>query len=186
MAGQAFGPTGAIEAAHQIKTGTVYVLAEQQLMECVTRNNGCNGGTFMACFDYLKENAQALERDYPYTSGVGRTGKCKEGVEELGKVKVTSYRRVTPNSVSQLKAAINEGVVTVGLSSATTVFQMYKSGIINSDACGTAWDQGASVVGYGSENGVEYYILRNSWSAMWGDKGYAKIAAVEGKGICGI
>jgi len=57
---------------------------------------------------------------------------------------------------------------------------------LDSTACGTHLDHAVAAVGYGTEGGVDYYIVRNSWTAAWGDNGYIKIAAVEGKGICGI
>jgi cathepsin L len=66
------------------------------------------------------------------------------------------------------------------------VFQHYKSGIITSEECGTSLDHAVLAVGYGSENGVEYYIVKNSWAADWGENGYVRIGAVDGLGICGI
>jgi len=63
---------------------------------------------------------------------------------------------------------------------------MYTSGVMDSTACGTNLDHAVAAVGYGTEGGKDYYIVRNSWGASWGDQGYIKIAAVEGKGICGI
>jgi len=40
------------------------------------------------------------------------------------------------------------------------------------------------VVGYGKENGVPYWLVKNSWSASWGIDGYIKLAW---KGnICGV
>ena len=58
---------------------------------------------------------------------------------------------------------------------------------MNSKSCGTNTDHAITAVGYGTENGEEYYLVRNSWGASWGDKGYIKIAAVDGgPGICGI
>ena len=66
------------------------------------------------------------------------------------------------------------------------VFQHYKSGILDSDDCGTNLDHAVSVVGYGSEGDKDYYIVRNSWSASWGEEGYIRIAAIDGEGICGI
>jgi len=63
---------------------------------------------------------------------------------------------------------------------------MYSGGIFDSAACGTKLDHAVAAVGYGSEGGKEYYIVRNSWSASWGDMGYIKIAAEPGAGICGI
>ena len=41
-------------------------------------------------------------------------------------------------------------------------------------------------VGYGSENGQEYYVVKNSWGADWGDHGFIKLAIEDGAGVCGI
>jgi C1A family cysteine protease len=68
----------------------------------------------------------------------------------------------------------------------TSVFQGYKSGILNSAACGTNLDHAFTAVGYGVEGSTSYYIVRNSWGAGWGEQGYVRIAAVDGAGICGI
>ena len=63
---------------------------------------------------------------------------------------------------------------------------MYSSGIINS-GCGTTPDHGALAVGYGTENGQAYYLVKNSWGSAWGDNGYVKIANNgDGDGLCGI
>jgi len=134
----------------------------------------------------LKTKAQVLEADYPYTSGHGQTGTCNKDKESKGVVKVTGWSQVKKDSVSQLKAALDQGVVTVTIEADQSVFQMYTSGIMDSPKCGTSLDHAVAAVGYGSEGGKEYYIVRNSWGASWGDQGYIKIAAVEGKGICGI
>jgi cathepsin L len=63
---------------------------------------------------------------------------------------------------------------------------MYKEGIFDSEECGTSLDHAVTAVGYGKENGMEYYIVRNSWGPSWGEDGYIKIKAVEGDGICGV
>jgi C1A family cysteine protease len=52
-------------------------------------------------------------------------------------------------------------------------FQFYKSGILSN--CGKSLDHGVVAVGYGSENGKNYFLVRNSWGASWGEQGYVKI-----------
>jgi len=182
----AFGSTATIEAEHFIKTGTLLSLSEQELVSCSRENYGCGGGWQYKAYEFLEKQAQALETGYPYTSGSGSSGRCNTAKEKGATTKVTGYTNVSPNSVAQLKAAINKGVVSVTIEADRSVFQQYKSGILDSTACGTNLDHAVAAVGYGSEGGKEYYIVRNSWAASWGDQGYIKIAAVEGKGICGI
>jgi C1A family cysteine protease len=99
---------------------------------------------------------------------------------------VKSYQTVTPSSVDALKAAIAAAPVSVTLEADRSVFQMYTGGVLDSTSCGTQLDHAVTAVGYGTENGQEYYLVRNSWGASWGDQGYIKIAAVPGVGICGI
>ena len=46
---------------------------------------------------------------------------------------------------------------------------MYKDGIFDSTECGTSLDHAVTAVGYGKENGREYFIVRNSWGPLWGE-----------------
>lgn len=131
-------------------------------------------------FDYLKTHALAKESDYPYT---GREGTCKQ---KSGLTKVSSFIRVAADKKTSLENAIEQGPVSVAIEADTYVFQSYKSGIIRSSSCGTHLDHGVLAVGLGSANGVEYYIVKNSWGSGWGEKGYVRIARTTGYGICGI
>lgn len=182
----AFGATAVTETAHWKSTGKLLSLSEQQLVSCESKSHGCNGGVQLWALQYLESNPQTLETSYPYTSGHGDSGVCDTAMAGTGTVQVTGTTWVPRNSVSQLKAAINTGVVTVTIEADQSVFQMYHSGILDTTACGTQLDHAVAAVGYGTEGGKDYYIVRNSWGASWGDQGYIKIAAVDGEGICGI
>ena len=133
--------------------------------------------------NYITTHGQELETAYPYTAV---TGTCQYN-QSQGKVNVTSINQVPAGTVADLKAAINAGPTSVTVEADTYVFQMYTGGILNSADCGTNLDHAITAVGYGTDpTAGEYYIVRNSWGASWGDQGYIMIAAVDGVGICGI
>lgn len=179
----AFSAIAAIEGHHAVKTGELLSLSEQQLVDCSKNGNeGCNGGDMSLAFQYAEKEGLELEDAYPY-AGVDQDCQADASKE---KVKVTADHAVPVNNAKQLKAAIAEGPVSVAIEADTMSFQFYSSGVYNSADCGTTLDHGVAAVGYGSENGQDYYIVRNSWGAWWGENGYIRIAIKDGEGICGI
>lgn len=79
------------------------------------------------------------------------------------------------------------GPVSVGVDGDEDIFQYYRSGVITSELCGTDLTHGVLAVGYGTEDGIDYYLVKNSWSKYWGDNGFVKVAAEKhGHGTCGI
>jgi C1A family cysteine protease len=135
-------------------------------------------------FEYLKTSALETEADYPY---LGRDSTCKYDASK-GKVSVKSYTDVAEGDQDQLAAALQTQPVSVAIEADKVPFQFYKGGILDSTACGQNLDHGVAAVGYGTENGKAYFIVRNSWGASWGEKGYVRIAkndSVKG-GVCGI
>merc|ERR1719498_1035804 len=128
------------------------------------------------------KHPQETETDYPYAA---HNNKCKYD-KSKGKVKTSKVHWVKTKSVEQLKAAVANGVVSVSIQANQDPFYHYTGGIIDTPDCGVHHDHAVNVVGYGKEGDVEYYIVRNSWGPDWGEEGYARIAAREGMGICGI
>lgn len=124
----------------------------------------------------------SLEKDYPYTA---MTDMCT--ADYNGPVTVSTVNTVKAYSESQLLAAIAQGPVSVTVDADSSQFRNYSSGVITSTECGTKLDHAITAVGYGTENGNNYYLVRNSWGTGWGDKGYLKIGRNgDGYGICGI
>ena len=173
-----------MEGAHFIKTGTLLSLSEQELVDCDHIGSaGCNGGSMEGAFEWYKTNMAELESDYSYT---GRNGTCAE-TSYTGQFESTGYVQVTANSESAFKASVQAGPTSIAIEADKRAFQTYTSGILNTTACGTQLDHGVLAVGYGTENGQAYYLVKNSWGSSWGDNGYLKIADVgDGPGICGI
>jgi len=176
----AFSATGSMEGAYQIKTGKLISLSEQQLVDCSGSfgNQGCNGGLMDYAFEYVIQNGVTTEAAYPYTA---KDGTCKKATAA---VKITGYTDVPSNKEAQLLTAVNKGPVSVAIEADQSVFQFYTGGILDSAACGTALDHGVLAVGYGTEGSKNYWIVKNSWGATWGESGYIRM--IRDKNECGI
>ena len=88
-----------------------------------------------------------------------------------------------------MKAAVAQQPVAIAIEADTRYFQSYSGGVLTSSSCGTNLDHGVLIVGYGTENGIDYWLVKNSWGTSWGDKGYVKIArssSTNDVGICGV
>jgi C1A family cysteine protease len=175
----AFSTTGAVEGAMFLSSGTLQSFSEQQLVDCSKNGNmGCNGGLMDYAFKYIETNPLQLETDYQYTA---RDGSCKY-VKSKGVGKVKSYKDVSRDtSGSQLKAAVAKGPVSVAIEADQFAFQGYTGGVITS-GCGSQLDHGVLAVGYGTDAGQEYFLVKNSWGGSWGVNGYVKMAPDQ----CGI
>jgi len=80
-----------------------------------------------------------------------------------------------------------EKPVCVSVAAANIYFQLYTGGILNTESCTGQLDHAVTAVGWGTEDGQEYLIVRNSWGADWGEEGYIRVALNgDGRGVCGI
>ena len=186
-----FSSTGAVEGAWAIATGKLVDLSEQELVDCATGisygSHGCNGGQMEGAFKFIIENGQCSDSSYSYTSGVTKTGGTCQKCSPVAHI--TSCSDVKPNDQISLKAAVAQQPVAVAIEADTRYFQSYSSGILTSSSCGTNLDHGVLIVGYGTENGQDYWNIKNSWGPSWGMNGYVKIArssSTNDPGICGI
>ncbi len=182
-----FSATGSMEGAHFLNTGNLVSLSEQQLVDCSTveGNHGCFGGLMDYAFQYVEDNKGIdSESDYPYfaKSGTCDNQKAKKHVATFSK-----FVDVPQNDEDQLKRAVSQQPVSVAIEADQPAFQFYKSGIFDTQ-CGTQLDHGVLAVGYGTENGMDYWLVKNSWGEVWGDQGYIKLArnTQAPQGQCGI
>ena len=192
----AFSSTAASEGAWAISTGELIDLSEQELVDCATGFNygshGCSGGQMDGGFKFVIENGLCSATEYPYTSGTTKTeGSCQEKkCDSVIRFEgISSCSDVTQSDELLLKFAVAQQPVAVAIEADTRYFQFYSGGILDSVECGTKLDHGVLIVGYGEEDGKNYWLVKNSWSTNWGEDGYVKIARSESRnnnGICGI
>ncbi|KAJ9578023.1 hypothetical protein L9F63_025114, partial [Diploptera punctata] len=185
----AFSATGSLEGQHYRKTGKLNSLSEQNLVDCSTSvgNAGCDGGYMQACFEYIKQNGGIdTEESYPYKA---KNGTCAYSDKTIGATD-TGYVDLTSGDEEKLKVAIATigpiSVIIEGLLDDKSKLLIY--GIYcDPDCSSTDLDHGVLVVGYGTdeETDQDYYIVKNSWGADWGDNGYLKMCRNQDNN-CGI
>jgi C1A family cysteine protease len=191
-----FSTTGALEGAYFVKNGELVSFSEQQLVDCdIIRNGGrdqgCNGGLMVNAFSWIMKNdGLCLEADYPYFSGDTQdSGTCKKTCSVYPGSDIVKYVDVAPSDDAQMMAALTQQPVAIAIEADQREFQLYKSGVF-SGTCGTTLDHGVLAVGYGTENGIDYYLVKNSWGSSWGSGGFIKLARGKtfngGDGQCGM
>jgi C1A family cysteine protease len=179
----AFSATGSTESAWAVANPgkSIISLSEQQLVDCAGSfgNQGCNGGWMDYGFDYIKAKGLCTEDDYPYLhkDQACQETKCKPVVS------VTGYVDIPEGNENALGDAVQKQPVSVAIEADQMSFQFYAGGVMDA-ACGTQLDHGVLAVGFGTDNGKNYWIVKNSWGANWGEKGYIRL--VRGKNQCGI
>ncbi|XP_026366398.1 pro-cathepsin H isoform X1 [Ursus americanus] len=181
-----FSTTGALESAIAIKTGKLLSLAEQQLVDCAQdfNNHGCQGGLPSQAFEYIRYNKGIMGEDsYPYK---GQDGDCK-----FQPSKAIAFVKDVANITINDERAMVEAVALYNPVSfafeVTSDFMMYRKGVYSSTSCHKTPDKvnhAVLAVGYGEQNGIPYWIVKNSWGPQWGMNGYFLIE--RGKNMCGL
>ena len=191
-----FSTTGALEGAYFIKYGVLETFSEQQLVDCDNYRNGgkdlgCKGGLMDNAFTWIGDNGGLCnESDYPYFSGETKTnGPCKTSCKNIKNSKITEFIDIIKSSDDEMMKAISNQPVSIAIEADQHEFQLYKSGVFSA-SCGVNLDHGVLVVGYGNENNLDYYLVKNSWGTSWGDDGYIKLGRGKhynnGDGQCGL
>jgi cathepsin L len=179
----AFSATGAVEGAWAARHGLTE-LSEQHLVDCVSTNEGCAGGSMQNAFTWMIEHGgDCSEADCPYR---GAAGNCPAASCPAA-ARVSAFVSVD-NSEQALMEAVAQGPVSAAVDAANPDWQFYAGGIINDPGCFKQLTHGVLVVGYGQTEGIDFFLVKNSWDVTWGMGGYAMLARNTGipNGQCGV
>jgi len=179
-----FALTAALESSMAIyKKKLDLDLSEQELLDC-PKGSGvfkCSGNWPEDIYEYQKTVGQTSEKLYRYEA---KEGFCRSG----GKAKagkVSAYYRAKEGDENAMKEFVgNYGPSSLIITISDEIVN-YKSGVMNTPCKNTTLDHSVLAVGYGNENGRDYWIIKNSWGTAWGEGGYFKMARNAGN-ICRV
>nr|AOH96646.1 cathepsin L-like protein [Paragonimus pseudoheterotremus] len=178
----AFSVAGNIEGQWFLKTGQLVSLSKQQLVDCDTVDSGCNGGWPPLTYGEIKRlGGLEAQRDYPY---VGREQTCRLDKSKL-LAKIDGSVVLERDEYKQAAWLAEHGPMASALNA--NYFQYYRSGISHPSSyeCNPdGLNHAVLTVGYGTENGIPYWTIKNSWGTGWGENGYFRL--YRGDGTCGI
>jgi cathepsin L len=131
----------------------------------------------------MKNKGIDTEKSYPYEAV---DGKCRYNPKNIGAT-VKNYSDIKAGDELALTEAIaNVGVISVAVDASQESFASYSSGVYDEPKCNNVnVDHTLAVVGYGTLNGKDYYLCKNSWGTQWGDKGYILMSRNKNN-QCGI
>ncbi|XP_015162581.1 ervatamin-B-like [Solanum tuberosum] len=194
----AFASTEAITAAHAFKNKETIPLSKQQLIDCIFTHykkpswfadlgpKQCFPSSCTKAYEFATDFGIVEETQYPFTE---QRGDCKgpspgvkifkikgfDRLKETNKRKIATLLREQPITcaapfVPSLRDHRGKEIIYMGpTQSETEEIEKHKA------KGGNEAMHAMLIVGYGKEDGVEFYLVKNSWGEDWGYKGFAKI-----------
>ena len=181
----AFSAVGSMEGQHSKKSKHLVSLSESQIVDCDVNgtDQGCGGGLMDGAFEYvIKQGGLESENSYPYKP---EDEPCRFNRSEIS-AQFSSFKDVEGGENGLQEAVASVGPISVAIDASQQSFQLYDKGVYYDEDCSsTMLDHGVLVVGYGRENGSDYWLVKNSWGVNWGENGYIKMARNRSNN-CGI
>ncbi|XP_045180945.2 cathepsin B-like isoform X2 [Mercenaria mercenaria] len=188
-----------------------HLSAEDLTSCCRTCGNGCNGGFLEGAWNYLKRDGIVTGGPYnskegclPYEikacdhhvvgkldpcKGDGPTPRCSKHCEAgyNNTFEKDKHHAKTVYAVDGVEKIMTEIMTNGPVEAAFTVyadFPTYKSGVYEHKSGGPLGGHAIKLLGWGNEDGKDYWLVANSWNPDWGDSGFFKI--LRGRDECGI
>ncbi|XP_045769788.1 uncharacterized protein LOC123870505 [Maniola jurtina] len=173
----AFAATGAIEGQRFRDKRVLESLSEQNLLDCANSSYGCAGGTVDAAFSYVRARGIESEAAYPYEA---QQEQCRYDRRKnaIPPGYVTKFRPCPPDEECLKLMVAKAGPAAAAVDASRRSFQLYESGVYYDDACSPDnVTHAVLVVGYGTDEALgDYWLVKNSYGAGWGERGYVRMA----------
>ncbi|XP_041980073.1 procathepsin L-like [Aricia agestis] len=183
----AFSAIGALEGLNFLKHGKLVELSEQNLVDCDRHDKGCHGGFPSRAYHYIiEQNGVDTEASYPYDSAGGHVSQCRYKADAVG-ARVASVVGIKQGSEEELQHAVaTVGPISVAIDAGQISFHQYGGGVYYDENCSERkLTHAVTLVGFGTQAGQDYWLVKNSWDETWGERGYVKMARNRNN-QCGI
>lgn len=171
------------------------ILSPQQIVSCSPNpqhcggTGGCAGSTQPLAFNYTRIAGITTESNYPYK---GSTGTCDESKITPVAQNADYVQLETNNYTALVTAVATKGPIAISVAAGGLGWQMYGGGVYSDSGalhpflCNFDMDHAVQLVGYGTDGGKMYWLVRNSWGGGWGESGYIRVERHgEGNEPCG-
>lgn len=167
----AFALVAAYEWLHCKETGKLVAFSEQYVLDCGLEigMSGCDGGCLVKAAQFMRKFGMQL-RD-KYASYGARASTC---TSQPGSQVVAGQDSMWAIELRTLEAALSVSPVLIGIWVGAS-FREYAGGVDSGDNC-RMYPHAMLLVGSGRERGLDYWLLRNSYSSAWGERGHYKLA----------
>ncbi|CAG9818516.1 unnamed protein product [Phaedon cochleariae] len=179
-----FSAVQVLESYHFLKTGELVSLSEQNVVDCFS-DDTCDGGNPQDAFNFVREHGINRESDYPYQQ---KWGQCHPYENKTLNITFDSLKYIesSVDPEKQMKVAVaKHGPMSICMY-VTAKWQFYKSGVWYHKKCSERTNHSMMLVGYGTENGQDYWLIKNSWGTHWGLDGYIKVIRNKHPNYCGM
>ena len=177
--------TAALESLSAIKGAPLTQFSIQQYVDCISTCNGCYGCDPGIALNYIKSVYGGKSCAYnEYREFGAYQYKCKSDIVPTHG-NLTGFGKVKMFDEEELKARVSEAPCVACIKFSLLTITYYSQGIYEDEECmGLDYDHAILVVGYGTEAGKDYWIIKNSQGTTWGENGYLRL--IRHKNMCGI
>jgi hypothetical protein len=185
-----FSPVAVVESRLMIaqhRAGlsvTEFDLSEQYILDCGGDYYGdfdCSSGGYPPdVFTFMQETGVPSEACYEYTAAEGYcpTGSCPDSGEQVQLIQpVTGLTTWTgfPDETAIMQEILDNGPVSTRMIMYTDIYS-YSGGIYTHTSGYFAGPTAVTIVGWGTEGGTPYWIVKSQWNTWFGEDGFFRVA----------